>query len=63
MGGIVNADDAIEFLLAGATAIAIGTANFVNPRATIDALEGIENYMKKHDIENINTLIGNMEPF
>jgi dihydroorotate dehydrogenase (NAD+) catalytic subunit len=63
MGGIVSADDAIEFLLAGATAIAIGTANFVNPRATIDVIEGIENYMKKHDIENINTLIGSVEPF
>ena len=63
MGGIESGDDAIEFLLAGATAVAVGTANFVNPRATILVLEGIENYMKKHSIDDVNALIGSVEPF
>ena len=61
MGGIQNADDAIEFLLAGATAVAVGTANFVNPRAVIDVLEGIERYMREHNIADINNLIGGVK--
>jgi len=58
MGGIMHADDAIEFLLAGATAVAVGTANFVNPRATIDILDGIMTYTKDEKIEDINLLRG-----
>jgi len=58
MGGIMNADDAIEFLLAGAAAVAVGTANFVNPRATLDILDGIMGYMKEEKVEDINLLRG-----
>lgn len=58
MGGIATADDAIEFILAGATAVSVGTANFTNPCATIDVVKGIETYMKKHGVQNINDLIG-----
>ncbi|KKT47554.1 MAG: Dihydroorotate dehydrogenase [Parcubacteria group bacterium GW2011_GWC2_44_17] len=58
MGGIQTAEDAIEFLLAGASAVAIGTANFVNPRATLDVLEGIEQYMRENSVNDINDLIG-----
>ena len=58
MGGITCADDAIEFILAGATAVSIGTANFFNPYATVETVEGIEAYMKQHGVEDINTLIG-----
>lgn len=53
MGGIMHADDAIEFLLEGATAVAVGTANFVNPRAAIDILEGIMTFMKDEKVEDI----------
>ncbi len=60
MGGIMKAEDAIEFLLAGATAIAVGTANFVNPRATIEVIEGIEEFMEKGKIDNIKDLIGGL---
>ena len=56
MGGIMHADDAIEFLLAGATAVAVGTANFVNPRATIEILDGIMAYMKDEKVGDINLL-------
>jgi dihydroorotate dehydrogenase (NAD+) catalytic subunit len=58
MGGIMDADDAIEFILAGATAVAVGTANFVNPRATMDILEGIQKYMENYGVKDINELIG-----
>lgn len=58
MGGIITAQDAIEFILAGAAAIAIGTANFVNPRATMDVLEGIKRYMIENCVQNINELVG-----
>ncbi len=58
MGGIMNSDDAIEFLLAGATAVAVGTANFVNPGATIDILDGIVTYMKDEKVDDINLLRG-----
>ena len=60
MGGIMNAEDAVEFLLAGATAIAVGTANFVNPGATIEVIEGIEEFMKMEKIDNIKDLIGGL---
>jgi dihydroorotate dehydrogenase (NAD+) catalytic subunit len=58
MGGITTGEDAIEFILAGATMVAVGTANFSNPRATIDVLEGIESYMGKYDVKDINDLRG-----
>jgi len=57
-GGIVAASDAIEFIMAGASAIQVGTAGFTNPRAHLDVLEGIEQFMKKEGIEDIAELIG-----
>jgi dihydroorotate dehydrogenase (NAD+) catalytic subunit len=59
-GGIMDAADAIEFLIAGARAVQIGTANFINPHATIDILEGIEEYLGNHNISDINDLIGTL---
>ena len=61
MGGIANAEDAIEFLLAGASAVAVGAMNFVNPYTTIEVVEGIEEYMKQYGIENVTDLIGAVE--
>ena len=58
MGGIANAEDALEFILAGATAVSIGAMNFVNPYTTVETVDGIESYMKRYGIEDINTLIG-----
>ncbi len=58
MGGIANAEDAIEFLLAGATAVSVGAMNFVNPYTTVEVVEGIEAYMKKYQIADIKELIG-----
>ena len=58
MGGIMTADDTLEFILAGATAVAVGTANFVNPCTTAEIVDGIEAYMKKYGVEDINELIG-----
>lgn len=58
MGGIATADDAMEFILAGATAVSVGTANFYNPYAARDVARGIEEYMRKYQVEDINTLIG-----
>lgn len=58
MGGIANAEDAIEFLLAGASAVAVGAMNFINPYTTAEVVEGIEDYMKKYGIEDIASLVG-----
>lgn len=58
MGGIANAEDAMEFILAGASAVSVGTANFYNPYATVEIAEGIEDYMRKHQIEDIADLVG-----
>ena len=58
MGGIQNAEDALEFILAGATAVSVGTANFMNPYATLEVIEGIEEYMKKQNVQDIRVLIG-----
>jgi len=60
IGGIMNYKDAIEFFLAGATAIQIGTVNFVNPNAVLEIKEGIENYLKDHGFESVNDLVGNI---
>lgn len=57
-GGIVNADDAIEFLIAGAKALQVGTANFVYPDATIKIIDGINDYLRKNKIKDINEIIG-----
>ena len=61
MGGIATADDAIEFLLAGAGAISVGAMNFVNPYTTVEVAEGIEAYMRKYHVENVTDLIGAVE--
>ena len=58
MGGIANAEDALEFIMAGATAVSIGAMNFVNPYTTVETIEGIESFMKKNQVEDINSLIG-----
>ena len=58
MGGISNGEDAIEFIMAGATAVAIGTANFSNPIATVETIEGIQQYMEQYHIKNINDIRG-----
>ncbi|MCR5743467.1 MAG: dihydroorotate dehydrogenase [Lachnospiraceae bacterium] len=58
MGGITCASDALEFILAGASAVAVGTANFANPNATVEVVEGIEAYMEKYGVSDIKELIG-----
>lgn len=58
MGGISCAEDAIEFILAGATMVAVGAANFTNPFATVEVIDGIEGYMKRQNVTDINELIG-----
>ena len=58
MGGITTAEDALEFLMAGATAVAVGAANFINPYATRDILEGIQAYLTQNKIAGINEIIG-----
>ena len=58
MGGIASAEDALEFILAGAKAVSIGTANFFNPYATVETVRGIEEYMRRHKVDDINELIG-----
>ena len=61
LGGIMSGDDAIEFMLAGATAVSIGTGNFADPEISIKTIEGIERYMKKHNIDDINSIIGTVQ--
>jgi dihydroorotate dehydrogenase (NAD+) catalytic subunit len=61
LGGIMDATDAIEFILAGASAIQVGTANFINPMAAIEILNGIEEYLDRHNIDNVSDLIGALE--
>ena len=63
MGGICNGEDAIEMIMAGATAVSVGTANFMNPTATIDTITGIEAYMKQRGVEDINSLVGLAKTF
>ena len=60
IGGIVNADDAVEFMLAGATAVQVGTGNFLNPRATVEIIEGIQTYLKRKTIRDIKKVIGSL---
>ena len=61
MGGVTTGTDAVEFMLAGATAIAVGTANFMNPQATVDVIDGIIDYCEKQGVNDVNDLIGALE--
>lgn len=61
LGGIVTGEDAIEFMLAGAKAVSVGTGNFVYPDASIRVVEGIQNYMKQYNIEDINEIVGKVQ--
>ena len=61
MGGIVTGTDAVEFMLAGATAIAVGTANFMNPHATVDVIDGIIDYCEDQGVADVNELIGALQ--
>ncbi|WP_294785153.1 dihydroorotate dehydrogenase [uncultured Eubacterium sp.] len=61
MGGIQNTEDALELMLAGATAVSVGTANFANPMVTMEIVDGIEQYMQMHGIVDINELIGSVK--
>lgn len=61
LGGIMNATDAIEFLLAGATAVEIGTANFIDPQITVKVVEGIEAYLDRHGCKSVQEIIGGLE--
>lgn len=61
LGGIMNANDALEFLIAGARAVQVGTASFVNPRSVSDVLDGLAVYLVQHDISDINNLIGTLK--
>ena len=58
MGGIANAEDALEFMMAGATGVAVGAMNFINPYATIETVEGIEKFMEQQNIEKLTDIIG-----
>lgn len=58
MGGVMNTEDALEMIMAGATVVAVGTANFHNPYATVEIIKGIEEYMQANGVDDINTLIG-----
>ena len=58
MGGIATAEDALEFIMAGATAVSVGTANFFNPYATVEIVEGIRQYMTDNGVKDIKELVG-----
>jgi dihydroorotate dehydrogenase (NAD+) catalytic subunit len=61
MGGIMTAEDALEFIIAGAKSVSIGTANFVNPMSAVEVISGIREYLKKKGIADVNTLVGNLD--
>lgn len=61
MGGVITGTDAVEFMLAGATAVAVGTANFMNPQATVDVIDGIIDYCEEQGVNDVNDLIGALE--
>jgi dihydroorotate dehydrogenase (NAD+) catalytic subunit len=58
----MNAEDALEYLILGAKAVQVGTANFINPQATVDVIAGIERYMQINNIKNISRIIGTFKP-
>ncbi|HNZ11118.1 MAG TPA: dihydroorotate dehydrogenase, partial [Smithellaceae bacterium] len=62
IGGIMTAEDALEFLVLGAKAVQIGTANFVNPLVTMEVIEGMKNYLAENKIKDINNIIGTFQP-
>jgi dihydroorotate dehydrogenase (NAD+) catalytic subunit len=62
MGGIMDADDALEFIVAGASAVQVGTANFVRPRAAVDVAEGLRERLAARGIGSIRELIGSLAP-
>ena len=61
MGGIAGGEDAVEFMLAGATAVAVGAMNFVNPYTVVETVQGIEDYMRRYGIDDVTELIGAVE--
>jgi dihydroorotate dehydrogenase (NAD+) catalytic subunit len=61
IGGILNADDAVEFFLAGATAVAVGTANFADPAAAVKVLQGLRRYLERHQLDSIQRLVGTLQ--
>ena len=61
MGGVTTGTDAVEFMLAGATAVAVGTANFMNPQSTVDVIDGIIDYCEEQGVNDVNDLIGALE--
>jgi dihydroorotate dehydrogenase (NAD+) catalytic subunit len=61
MGGIVTAEDAVEFLLAGATAVAVGTANFIDPTSALNVIEGLRDYCAANDIPEVRQLVGGLQ--
>ena len=61
LGGIVNGNDAVEFMLAGAKAISIGCGNFIDPYAGPKTVEGIEDYLKRHNIDDVNDIVGKLK--
>ena len=61
MGGIATGIDAVEFMLAGATAVAVGTANFTNPTATVDVVDGIIDYCESQGVKHVSELIGALQ--
>jgi dihydroorotate dehydrogenase (NAD+) catalytic subunit len=61
LGGIVSVEDALEFLIVGAKAIQVGTANFVNPQVTLEIISGLENYLRRQGLREINQIIGTLE--
>jgi dihydroorotate dehydrogenase (NAD+) catalytic subunit len=61
MGGIMCAEDALQFCIAGARAVAVGTANFVNPLAAIEVIEGIERFLDEEGVADINEIVGSLE--
>ena len=61
MGGIMNAQDALQYLIAGASFVAVGTANFINPRAPLEVLEGIKQYLREHKVKDVREIIGRIK--
>jgi dihydroorotate dehydrogenase (NAD+) catalytic subunit len=61
MGGIVNAQDALEFIIVGASAVQIGTAHFINPKVAMEVIVGLEKYLRDHQINTICSLVGSLE--
>jgi dihydroorotate dehydrogenase (NAD+) catalytic subunit len=62
MGGIMDTQSALEFIIAGATAISTGTGNFINPKLSVEIIAGLKDYLAQNKIRNINQLIGSLKP-